>query len=78
MRGQGGHKAPPPWVSEGGDSPRKQRLLRPRTELRHRVEAVGFLRSTTPMETRVQSLIWEYPTCRGATKSVHNYCNPRA
>ena len=26
-------------------------------------------------ETHVQSLIWEDPTYRGATKSVYNYCS---
>ena len=41
-------QSPPPWVSEGGDSTRKPRLLRPGTELGHRVGAILFLRSTTP------------------------------
>ena len=40
---------------------------------------VQWLRIYVPMqETRVQSLIWEDPTCHGATTSVHNYCSPRA
>ena len=39
---------------------------------------VQWLRIYLPMqETQVQSLIWEDPTCHGATKSVHNYCSPR-
>ena len=33
----------PPQVSEGGDCTRKPRLLRPRTEFQHRVEAMVFL-----------------------------------
>ena len=36
-------KSPPPQVSEGGDCTRKPRLLRPRTEFQHRVEAMVFL-----------------------------------
>ena len=40
---------------------------------------VQWLRIHLPMqETRDQSLIWEDPTCRGATKSMHNYCSPSA
>ena len=34
---------------------------------------VQLLRIHLPMqETRVQALVWEYPTCRGATKPVHH------
>ena len=37
---------------------------------------VLWLRIHLPMqETRVQFLIWEDATCRGATKSIHNYCS---
>ena len=33
-----------------------------------------WLRIRLPMQgTRVQSLLWEDPTCCGATKPVHNY-----
>ena len=40
---------------------------------------VQWLRIHLPMqETRVQSLIWEDPTCRGATTSAHNCCSPGA
>ena len=42
---------------------------------------VLWLRNHLPMqETRVQSLIWEDPTCRGATKPVHRTAaqEPRA
>ena len=35
---------------------------------------VQWLRTRLPMQgTRVRALVWEYPTCRGATKPVHNY-----
>ena len=36
---------------------------------------VQWLRICLPMQgTRVQALVWEDPTCRGATKPVrHNY-----
>ena len=37
---------------------------------------VQWSRIHLPMqETHVQSLIWEDPTHRGATQSVHNYCS---
>ena len=36
-------QSPSPQVSEGGDCTRKPRLLRPRTEFQHRVEAMVFL-----------------------------------
>ena len=41
---------------------------------------VQWLRILLPVQgTRVQSLVWEDPTCHGATKPVrHNYWSPRA
>ena len=53
---------------------------------------VQWLRIRLPMQgTRVRALVWEDPTCRGATKPVHhnywahalepanhNYCSPHA
>ena len=40
---------------------------------------VQWLRIRLPMQgTQVQSLVWEDPTCRGATKPVcQNYGSPR-
>ena len=42
----------------------------------HRISlVVQWLRTRLPMQgTQVRSLVWEDPTCRGATKPVrHNY-----
>ena len=62
------------WVQPGHrtfkNHPRKKKKITPGTSL-----VVQWLRIRLPMQgTRVRALVWEDPTCRGATKPVcHSY-----
>ena len=42
-------------------------------------QVVQWVRISLPMQgTRVRSLVWEDPTCRGATKPVYHYYSAAA
>ena len=67
------HTPRPSWQGEGG----RERDLRSsikRDQVRASLVA-QWLRICLPMQgTRVRALVWEDPTCRGATRPVSHNC----
>ncbi|KAJ8786029.1 hypothetical protein J1605_006609 [Eschrichtius robustus] len=69
--GQNRHRAHP----DSKGRPQTRLLLTPSNHVIWAFLVAQWLRIGLPMqETRVRALVWEDPTCRGATKPVsHNY-----
>ena len=72
------HTGPGPFPSSFGKEPRACRLRGEKIKEANLFRAslvAQWLRVCLPMqETRVRALVWEDPTCRGATRPVsHNY-----
>ena len=67
------------WIAEWNNIDQSYKHVKQKQADRASLVA-QWLRIHLPMqETRVQALVWEDPTCRGATKPLHhNYWSPHA